>query len=200
MTTKTATHPTATEAPADPIETGPTVTRYQQLADEFMSNLNEIAAGIPKLEIPHVSTAGFVRGLQNVPLEFLATVVAAVEQTQELQVLNKLDLTTARDTLQFIEAFRPVVDKLSGFGKSLLFTMQSRKAALAADALQIYYISKGLGRDPNSAAIASLAGNMKRDLGNRGRKKISPAARKAAVAAAAATADTPEVQKEAKVS
>src|SRR5437763_747783 len=61
---------------------------------------------------------------------------------------------------------------------SLKFTMSSRKATLAADALQIYSIIKGLARDPGSAGIASFVANLKRDLGRRGRPKGSVAAAK----------------------
>ena len=79
----------------------------------------------------------------------------------------------ARDTLQFIDAFRPVSDKVTAFAKSLNDTMASRKANLAADALQVYSIAKGYARDPNSATVAALVANLKRDLGRRGRPKGS---------------------------
>ena len=87
--------------------------------------------------------------------------------------MNKLDVTAARDTLQFIDAFRPIQDKVTAFANSLKFTMASRKASLAADALQIYSIAKGIARDPGAAAVASLVANLKRDLGRRGRPKGS---------------------------
>lgn len=173
---------TTPEAPATP-----TITHYQQLAAEFLAALEEIAALIPKLEAQHVSTTKFVRSHQNVPNEFLATVIAAVEQTPELQGVKKLDVLEGRDTLQFIEAFRPVLDRVIAFASSLQYTMASRKASLVADSFQIYSIAKGVARDPNSAAVASLVGNMKRDLGRRGRPKLSTLARKQAAAAAALT-------------
>lgn len=172
----------AAEAPpttgtTDPTPTPtPTVTFYQKLADDFSKALDEITAIIPKLEITHPATANFVRSHLNVPTEFLATAIAAVEQTPELQGTGKLDVTAARDTLQFIEAFRPVQDKVTAFANSLKFTMASRKATLAADALQVYSIAKGIARDPGAAAVASLVSNLKRDLGRRGRPKGSVAA------------------------
>lgn len=170
------TTPPTTEPP------GPTVTRYQQLAAEFTAALDEIATIIPKLEAAHISTANFVRSHLNVPIEFLATVTAAVDQTAELQGVRKLDVNAARDTLQFLDAFRPVLDKVTAFAKNLQFTMNSRKASLASDALQIYVIAKGIARDPNSATVASLVQNMKRDLGRRGRPKTPLAVRRAAAA------------------
>lgn len=97
----------------------PTVTHYQQLAAEFSAALDGIVAVIPKLEPAHVSTVNFVRSHVNVPIEFLATAVAGVEQSAELQAVKKLDVSTARDTLQFIEAFRPIVDRVNAFVKDL---------------------------------------------------------------------------------
>jgi hypothetical protein len=156
----------------------PTITHYQQVAAEFMSALDEIAQIIPKLEAIHVSTANLVRSRLNVPNEFLATVTAAVEQVPELQAIQKLDVNAARDTIQFLEAFRPVRDKVDAFAKNLKYTMDSRKAKLATDSLLTYDVAKGLARDPNSATIASLVANMKRDLGRRGRPKTPLALRK----------------------
>src|SRR5215210_4358677 len=51
-------------------------------------------------------------------------------------------------------------------------------ANLATDSLLTYDVAKGLARDPNSATIASLVQNMKRDLGRRGRPKTPLALRK----------------------
>ena len=175
-TAAAAAPPTVEPAP-DPTPTPtPTVTFYQKLADDFSKALDEITAIIPKLEITHPATANFVRSHLNVPTEFLATAIAAVEQTPELQGTGKLDVAAARDTLQFIDAFRPIQDKVTAFANSLKFTMASRKATLAADALQVYSIAKGIARDPGAAAVASLVSNLKRDLGRRGRPKGSVAA------------------------
>lgn len=186
MATKaTTSNATAAAAPPDGTNTlplvdtpTPTITHYQQVAAEFMSALDEIAQIIPKLEAIHVSTANLVRSRLNVPNEFLATVTAAVEQVAELQAINKLDVNAARDTIQFLEAFRPVRDKVDAFAKNLKYTMDSRKAKLATDSLLTYDVAKGLARDPNSATIASLVQNMKRDLGRRGRPKTPLALRK----------------------
>ena len=184
-TRATTSNATAAAAAADGTVTPPTVdtptptiTHYQAVAAEFMAALDEISQIIPKLEAIHVSTANLVRSRLNVPNEFLATVTAAVEQVPELQAINKLDVNGARDTLQFLDAFRPVRDKVDAFAKNLKYTMDSRKAKLATDSLLTYDVAKGLARDPNSATIASLVANMKRDLGRRGRPKTPLALRK----------------------
>ncbi|HKS25118.1 MAG TPA: hypothetical protein VJZ76_20150 [Thermoanaerobaculia bacterium] len=151
----------------------PTVTHYQQLATEFCKQLDAIAAIIPNLELTHASTAKLVRSRLNVPMEFIATAVAVVDQVPELQSTNRLDVVAARDALQFIEAFRPVADKVVAFSKSLTDTIDKSQAGLAANSLQAYAIAKALARDVNSASVAAHVANMKRDLGRRGRPKGS---------------------------
>jgi hypothetical protein len=153
-----------------------TVTGYQQLADDFMKALDALITGLPPMETSHPSTSPFVRGKLNIPRPFLESTVAAVEQSPELQALNKLDSVKGRETLQFLEAFRTVHDKLTGFSKDLKFTLEARHAALANDALQIYYLAKGVIRDPNSPAVTHHVENMKRDLARKGRKKAAPSA------------------------
>jgi hypothetical protein len=97
--------------------------------------------------------------------------VAAVQLTPALQGLGKLDFFAAHDTLQFLVAFRPVLDKVEAFYNDLKFTMDSKKAGLTDNALQIYHITKGLARDAASTEVYSHMLNMKRDFPKRGRKK-----------------------------
>jgi hypothetical protein len=165
---------------------GPTVTFYQQVADQFMKDLDATMAAIPALEISHVTKVKFVNGHLNVPEPFLATVTAAVEQTPALQAVKKLDVISGRDRLQYIAAFRPVRDKVAAFLDMIDFTIASKQASLASESLQVYYIAKGLARDEGGADIALHVENMKRDLGRRGRPRLTPAQRKARADAKAA--------------
>lgn len=183
------TNPTATEtggASTPEVTITPTLTRAQELAEQFMGELDRIAGIIPKLDVKHRSTANFVRSHQSVPNEFLVSSVAAVEQNAELQALNKLKPDEAREVLQFIEAFRPVVDKLHDFARNLLFTMNSRKAVVASDALHIYSVAKRISVDASNASLAAHVENMKRDLDRPGRPRIPVEVRKAAREAASA--------------
>lgn len=178
------TNPTATEVPAGTttleVTITPTLTRAQELADQFMAELDRIAGIIPKLEVQHITTASFVRAHQGIPNAFLVSSFAAVEQTPELQGLNKLKLPETREALQFLEAFRPVVDKIQAFARNLLFTMNTRKAQVASEALHIYSIAKRISADASNAALATHVENMKRDLGRPGRPRVPREVRKAA--------------------
>ena len=160
----------------------PTVTYYQQVAARFSAALIAAIAEIPAFEQYHPSTAQFVRSHQSFPNDFIATTVDSVKADPELQNVNKFDVDKARDTLQFMEAFRPVIQQVATLLTNLKFTCGARKARAVAEALVIYEVAKALGRDPASAAVAWYAGNMKRDLkrsGPRRRKQagLSPGGR-----------------------
>ncbi|HYK01658.1 MAG TPA: hypothetical protein VE974_07870 [Thermoanaerobaculia bacterium] len=147
----------------------PSLTYHQRLAEEIMRDLEAVAAKIPYLEDPHHSKAAFVRSHGNVPIPFLQTATTAVEQTDELQAVKKLDPAQAHDTLQYAHAFRPVIDQIFALGRRLKFTVASRRARLAFQSLQIYAIAQPMAKmDPN---IAAHVANLRRDLGPRGRPR-----------------------------
>jgi hypothetical protein len=158
-----------------PPTVSPTVTHYQQLANSVMQALDQLSEVLPQLEATQFATTKFVRSHLSVSIEFLATVISAVEQLPELQAVNKIDVNVGRDTLQLLEAFRPLYDKVSALRKKLKFTMMFKRAALTTSTLQVYDIAKALARDANSAELSSHVENMKRDLGPRGRKKKAKA-------------------------
>lgn len=161
---------TAPPPPIDPANPNLTVTKYQELADEMSAAFDGFVAKLPQFEERHPATQRFVQGHLSVSEQFVASAVAAVDATEELQGVKKLDVNQARDVQQFVNAFQAVADKAIAFGRGLQFTIDSQKASLAADALQIYAISKGIARDPGSAPLVAHVETMKRHL-NRGRKK-----------------------------
>jgi hypothetical protein len=181
------TRPTANQ-PIDGATTTLTTTRYQEIAAQFMSGLDTLTATIPNLEVEHPSVIDTVQGHLAIPDAFLGSTIAAVEQTAHLQALDQLDIPAGHDVLQFIDAFRPVFEKVNALARNLKFTMASRKSVLAFDALRIYEIAKGLARDPRNAPLAAHVKVMKRDLNRPGRPapKLPPEVRKGARAAAAA--------------
>jgi hypothetical protein len=162
------------QVPADPVPPvqTPTVTHYQQIAENLAKAIDDMLALIPSFVEAHPDTKTFVNRHQNVPLTFIATAVAAAEANPELQV-GAFDATEARDALQFIDAFRPMADRLSAAAKNLTFSINSRKANAGIGALEVYAIAKRIALNPLSTTVASHAGNLKRDLGKRGRKKVT---------------------------
>lgn len=162
---------TAPPPPIDPANPNLTVTKYQELADEISAAFDGFVAKLPQFEERHPSTQRFVQGHLTISPQFVASAVAAVDATEELQNVKKLDVNEARDVFQFEDAFQAIADKSIAFGRGLQFTIDARKASLAADALQIYAISKGLVRDPGSAPLVAHVATMKRHLNRKGGKK-----------------------------
>ena len=157
----------------DPASTAPptlTVTYYQQLAAHFSEIIDEIAAIIPRETGPALDPS-FVRTHLNIPIKFLGTAVASVEQDANLRNAGQLDVEKALDTLQLLEAFRTIRYKVAAFTEDLEHALDSRQATLAVKALDTYALARALVRDPVHAALASWVDNMAADLGRRGPRK-----------------------------
>jgi hypothetical protein len=160
----------------------PTITYYQQLADDAVKAIDALAAAMPPLEASHPSTIDFVRSHRNVSASNIAEMVAMVEQNPELLATNKLPPAESRDDLQFAEAYGPVGQKLIAVGKTVAFTVASKLAGLTASSQQLRAVTDALARDPGSAHLVPVAARMKKLLGHRrgSRKKPAPALPKAA--------------------
>jgi hypothetical protein len=166
---------TAQAAPDDPASPQtPTVTHYEQVAAKLSSAIDEALALMPDFTPSHPLTKGFVLSQTSVSDAFILSTIAAVEANPELRSVNKFDVTAARDLLQLSDAFRSLVDKLNAAAKNVKFTIDLKRAAIVADALQTYDIAKGLARDAEATTAAEHVGNLKRDLGRSGRHKKKP--------------------------
>ena len=150
----------------------PTVTHYQQVADEFTKGFDLLVAKLPSLETSHPTTAKFVRGHLNISRQFLDAVTAAVEQTPILQGTQQFDTVAARNALQMLEALTPLLNRVQAFCNSLEFTLWSEYSVVAKSALQAYNVAKALAGDPTSSVgavpLTSHVVVMKRTLGRRG--------------------------------
>lgn len=145
----------------------PTITYYQQLANDVVKAIDALAAAMPPLEASHPTTADFVRSHLNVSPSNLAEVVAMVEQNPELLATNKLSPAESRDDLQFAEAFGPVGQKLIAVGKTVVFTVSSKLAGVTATSQQVRAVTDALARDPGSSHLVPVAARMKKILGHR---------------------------------
>lgn len=163
-------------ATPQPLPPGPSATRYQHIAAQFLQAFRAAAAMIPDLESPHSSTAGFVRAHTTAPMRFLSTVTLAVELNQELVALGRLDAASARDKLEYIAAFRPLLITITAFLRSFAFTINAHRAAVTAESLQVYGLAKALARSPRAAHLGPWVARMKEALGKSGRPRKVPAA------------------------
>jgi hypothetical protein len=145
----------------------PTITASDRLAAEIIEAIDAIAARIPCLEGPHPMTAPSVRSGRTVPKAAIISMIAAVEDQPQLQQLETFNIDYARETLQFNEAFRHVIDRLNALTASVSFTMEARKANVAFELLRTYGVMKAIARDPGSAGMFSHVQNVRRDLGRK---------------------------------
>jgi hypothetical protein len=152
----------------------PTMTYFQQLADDAVKAIDALAAAMPPLEASHPSTADFVRSHRNVPPSSLAETVAIVEQNPELISTNKMPPAQSRNDLQFAEAFGPVGQKLIAVGETVVFTVNAKLAALTASGQQIRAVTEALARDPGSAHLVPVSARLKKLYGKKrgSRKKV----------------------------
>jgi hypothetical protein len=134
------------------------------IADDLNSAIDAVNAELRRQN----GNASFVRGLHTVPLEFIVDAVMAVEELPHLLAAANFDAADARAMLDFVDAFRPVVEKMLALATDLTFTMNAWKADAGAGALRVYSILKVLAGDPAAAAHAE---KMRHDLGRAGRPR-----------------------------
>ena len=155
----------------------PTITASESLADEIRQAIDALAGRIPRLALPHPTTAPHVRGAHTVSRTFLESMIAAVEQSAELRAIETFDVDEARETLQFNDAFRHVVDHLNTLVAAINYTMQLRKAKVTFAAMRTYAIAKAMARDPESTDLFAHVENLRRDLARRNGSRKSAAQR-----------------------
>lgn len=144
-----------------------TITDMDRSAEKVRAAINAAAQLIPRLEKPHPSTRHRIRAHRTVPRAFIASIIAAVEDVETLQSAGRFDVADARETLQFIDAFRPVADQLAALVDALRFTIESRKARVVAAGLQSYAIARGLARDEENSPLTEHLSTLERDLHRR---------------------------------
>jgi hypothetical protein len=167
-----------------------TPTPFDDIAAQVTAGIDAVVKLIPAFEPRHAETAAFVQRYQTFSDESIRSTIAAIEANPELNLSNKFDLQEAKSALQFLDAFRPVIDQADEFRSNLRFTYFARKARVVAQVLQTYAIAKGIGRDPSSAGVAAHAKIIKRDL-RRPRVARNKAAKKTAPAPTPAPAPVP---------
>src|SRR4051812_6496963 len=149
----------------------PTVTQSERTATLVRKVLKEAAKRIPGLKAPHAPTARRLSGHRTVPKKFIEGIISAVDAIGELRATGKFDVNEARAALQFEAAYRPIANQLALMLSSLNYTIDSRVASVAADALQTYTVAKGLARDGRNRDLTTRLRRLKLDLGRKGPRK-----------------------------
>jgi hypothetical protein len=175
---------------SDVVNTAPaadttTITHYQQLAGQLATSMNAVLAEIPKFEMPQRSKTRSVGHRQSVPPDFIGDATAAVKSS-EVSLIKVLDPTEVQNLLQFVEAFKPLVEVSAALAAGLDFTVKVQYSRAASAALDAYAIAKRLALNGDGSMQRHVQ-NMSRSLG---RKQPHPRAK----AKAPAPPATPSVQ------
>jgi hypothetical protein len=162
------TQPTVDEPKPPNANAEPTLTHFQQLAAQLKTAIGAVMAEIPEFDLGHDESTRSVSAHQSIPTAFIGTVSASVDPKQVGK--NVFDPADAQNVLQFVEAFRPLVDDAAALASSLDHTVKAQYARVAAGALNAYAIMKRLARK-GDAAVKLHVQNMQRDLG---RTRVRP--------------------------
>jgi len=146
----------------------------EDIAKQITDGLAALARLIPTFVPKHNENEAFVRRFRAFSVESIRSMIAAIEAYPELNSANKFDVPQARADLQFLDAFRTVIDAVEEFRTNVRFTYSARKARAVNPVLQTYAIGKGIGRDAASAGVAAHLENIKRDLRRASTKKATP--------------------------
>ena len=145
------------------------------LAAELLGVLNDFAARVPGLSSPHKSTAPSVRRHRTISKTFMRSAIFTTEEFETLQATGTLGVGAAREALQFVDAFKPVLDKLKTLTQDMGFTIELRTAEVSDASLRIYGVAKILSRDPATGDLGGHTAILKKNLGRKGgRKKKLP--------------------------
>jgi hypothetical protein len=152
-----------------PDNPGATVTHYQQQAEEVARRILAAREAIPSVDVPAEMT--LATGVAVLKDAFIATAVGMFDGLPDLQRIPAIDLTDARDTLQYMDAFRPVILLLESQIRHLKLQFKVRKQRAAENALLVYQLAKTVSRATPGVDLDAHIGTLKRQL-SRGKKKV----------------------------
>jgi hypothetical protein len=175
MTEKSKQHQGVSQAVDEPPPVpAPSPTFYADLAAAVIAALDQFKAQMPPADNLAVSK-DFIKKKRRVPAPFVTDAVSAILGEAELQNVKSLNIAQALDDKLCLDALIPLARHVDAALKALLLIIQAREARLAANAQQIYAVSKAFSRDREATSLAVHVANMKRSLkGPRRRRIVTP--------------------------
>lgn len=146
----------------------PALRSAEELAVKVIDVMDVIAERM-KLETPHPSTSGRVRGGRTVSREFVVALIAAYESMPEMRTYNTFDPAEAREVLQAQDSYRQVAERTNRLLASIKYTNEARWAKVAAAALLTYTVARVRAKDRKQPKLAAVVENLRTLLGRKGR-------------------------------
>jgi hypothetical protein len=155
------------EEPVAPSGPTPTTTDADRLAAQVTEALQSGAALIERLRYPHPKLRRSARGARTVSKDFVRFMAALVDNSASLQRLNIFSSPRAREGLQFMEAFLPVLNESETFTNALRYTLEAVHADLVEEALGTYRLANVLARTGRDPELAARLETLKKVLGRK---------------------------------
>jgi hypothetical protein len=172
------------DAPAIPSTI--TITHYQEVGANVLKLIETVRSAIPVVEVPLDVKQPLGSGKSGL----IATAVSVFESSPELQGLG-FNVDEARDTMQYVDAFQPVLDQLRALARHLEVQIRFRKGRSIDAALQLYSVAKGVSRRALGVDLPAHVGNLKRQMTASNRKKKASKSSTSATPASKVTETTP---------
>lgn len=146
-------------------------TLHQAAAQAIVEQLRRMRETIPHFAVP--TRKGSRQNLvmtASLPPEFIE--LTAVARTHSAALVRGETLTPAetRDLMAYGDAFRPVADELEAMAQFVRFSIDAAKDKAATEALTTYSLARRLARSEAHADLAPHVADMRRALGNRGKR------------------------------
>jgi hypothetical protein len=141
---------------------GPVFTTYEKIVAEIITSIDVGVAQLPGYNDDLSELPKSLRRL--VTMKFLDLTVNAIDASSELQGVNQLDITECRDTLQYSQAVKVLIDHFRSVTRRLELISRSRDARAGRGALRIYHIAKRIASDPDNTHLVMHVDNLKTEL------------------------------------
>ncbi|HEY0144152.1 MAG TPA: hypothetical protein VGF48_24915 [Thermoanaerobaculia bacterium] len=107
----------------------------------------------------------------SLPPEFVELTVVATSNHDALVLKRALTPAERRELQTYGEAYSPVADELEALAQFVRYSIAAAKARAGEDALDTYALAQRLAKRPEHADLAPHVADMRRALGNRGKRK-----------------------------
>src|SRR5687767_3119966 len=152
---------------------------HSEAAQAFVDQLRAMRETIPHFVIPTLKNGRrTLNSLSSVPAGFIE--LTAMARTNSVSLVRGGATTPAetRDLMAYGDAYNPAADELEAFAQFIRYSIAAAKAKAADEALNTYALARRLARRPAHADLVPHVADMRRALGNRGRRSKAALARK----------------------
>ena len=150
---------------------------HSDAAQAFVDQLRRMRETIPHFAIPTLKSGRrTLNSLTSLPAAFIELTAMARTNNGALVRGGATTPAETRDLIAYGEAYSPVADELEAFAQFIRYSIAAARAKAADEALNTYALARRLARRAAHADLAPHVADMRRALGNRGRRSKAASA------------------------